>query len=83
MAHSVRRQSQGHQPRGAKPCPRSGAVAKSARLQQRRSSLEELHPPEARGGGQEERPHIQGVVAVQVTEGLQELSHVEGKEGRP
>ena len=52
----------------------------AARVQE---GLEELHPPEARGGGQEERPHIQGVVAVQVTEGLQELSHVEGKEGRP
>ena len=65
------------------PASEVGAAAERARLQQRRSSLEELHPPEARGGGQEERPHIQGVVAVQVTEGLQELSHVEGKEGRP
>ena len=37
---------------------------------------------EARGGGREDRPHIQGAVAVQVQEGLEELSHVEGQEGR-
>ena len=34
---------------------------------------------EARDGGQEEQPHIQGAVAVQ---GLEELSHVEGQEGQ-
>ena len=39
------------------------------------------HPvPEARGGGQERQPHIQGAVAARVQEGLEELSHVEGKE---
>ena len=37
--------------------------------------------PEARGGGQEEQPHIQGAVAVWTQEGLEELSHVEGQEG--
>ena len=37
---------------------------------------------EARGGGQEEQPHIQGAVAVRAREGLEELSHVEGQEGR-
>ena len=37
---------------------------------------------EARGGGQEEQPHIQGAVAAQVQEGLEELSHVQGQEGR-
>ena len=37
--------------------------------------------PKARGGGQEEQPHVQGVVAVQVQEGLEEPSHVEGQEG--
>ena len=36
--------------------------------------------PEARGHGQEEKPHIQGAVAAQVQEGLEELSLVEGQE---
>ena len=36
--------------------------------------------PKARGGGQEGQPHVQGVVAVQAQEGLEELSHVEGQE---
>ena len=38
--------------------------------------------PEARGCGWEEQPHVQGVVAVQAQEGLEEPSHVEGQEGR-
>ena len=36
----------------------------------------------ARGGGQEDQPHVQGAVAAQAQEGLEELSHVEGQEGR-
>ena len=36
---------------------------------------------EARGGGQEEQPYVQGVVAVQAQEGLEEPSHIEGQEG--
>ena len=44
---------------------------------------ERSHPaPEARGGGQEEPPHIQGVVAARAQEGLEELSNVEGQEGQ-
>ena len=38
--------------------------------------------PEARGGGREEQPHIQGVVAVWAQEGLEEPSHAEGQEGQ-
>ena len=38
--------------------------------------------PEARGGGQEDQPHIQGAMAVWAQEGLEDLSHVEGQEGR-
>ena len=38
--------------------------------------------PEARGGGREVQPHIQGVVAARVQEGLEELSHIEGQEGQ-
>ena len=40
------------------------------------------HPPEARGSSREEPHHVQGVVAAQAQEGLEELSHVEGQEGR-
>ena len=39
------------------------------------------HVSEVRGNGWEELPHVQGVVAVRVQEGLEELSHVEGQEG--
>ena len=34
-----------------------------------------------RGSSQQEQPHIQGAVAVQVQEGLEELLHVQGQEG--
>ena len=37
---------------------------------------------EARSGGWEEQPHVQGVVAGQAPEGLEELSHVEGQKGQ-
>ena len=36
---------------------------------------------EVRGGGWEELPPTQGVVAMQAQEGLEELLHVQGKEG--
>ena len=38
--------------------------------------------PKVRGGGREEQPHVQGVVAAWVQEGLEELSDNEGQEGR-
>ena len=38
--------------------------------------------PEARGSGWEDQPHIQGAMAARAQEGLEELSHVEGQEGR-
>ena len=38
--------------------------------------------PEARGGSQEKQPDVQGVVAAWVQEGLEELFHVQGQEGR-
>ena len=38
--------------------------------------------PEARSGGQEEPPHVQGAVAALAQEDLEELSHVEGQEGQ-
>ena len=47
------------------------------------STAERSYPTlEARGGGREEQPHVQGAVAVQGQEGLEELLHVQGQEGR-
>ena len=86
---------EGWRPRRVTPHPRSGAAAESARLQQHRNGGEELpksksgtvagrsNPtPEARGGGLEDQPHVQGAVAAPAQEGLEELSHVEGQEGQ-
>ena len=64
------------------PTSESGAVAKSARLQQRKNSREELPKSEVRGGGWEDQPHIQGAVAARAQEGLEALFHVEGQEGQ-
>ena len=38
---------------------------------------------EVRGGGWEEQPHVQEVVAARAQEGLEKPSHVEGQEGQP
>ena len=54
----------------ATPHPRSGTAAGRTQPES-----------EARGGGREEQPHVQGVVAVRAQEGLEEPSHVEGQEG--
>ena len=35
-----------------------------------------------RGGGREDQRHVQGAMAARAQEGLEELSHVEGQEGR-
>ena len=70
-------------------------MAESARLQRRRNS-EKSYPSlrsgaaagrsyptsEVRGSGWEDQPHVQGAVAARVQEGLEELSHVQGQEGR-
>ena len=37
--------------------------------------------PEVRGGGREELSHLQGVAAVGVQEGGEELLHIQGQEG--
>ena len=52
------------------PSPRSGAAGRS------------YPSPKARGGGWEDQPHVQGVVHARAQEGLEELSHIEGQEGR-
>ena len=38
--------------------------------------------PEVRGGSQEEQPHVQGAVAMQAQDGLEEPSQIESQEGR-
>ena len=83
---------EGRRPRGVTPRPRSGAAAESttATAQERprgatprpRSggAAERRYPAsEVRGSGREEQPHA---VAARAQEGLEELSHVEGQEGR-
>ena len=58
--------------RGATLRPRSGAAA------------ERSYPmSEVRGGGREEKPHVQGAVAVLVYEGQEELLHIQGQKGWP
>ena len=47
-----------------------------------REEIPHAPKPEARGGGLEDQPHDQGAVAAWVQEGLEELSHIEGQEGR-
>ena len=84
---------EGWRPRGVTPRPRSGAAAETARLPRRRNGREELPrvggqgrrqeelpASEARGGGQRSNPTFKAPARVQ--EGLEELSHVKGQEGR-
>ena len=61
--------TEGRQPKGVTPHLRSGAAAESARLRRHRN-------------GQEELPQVQGAVAPWAQEGLEELVHVQGREGR-
>ena len=87
----------GGQPRGDTQHPRSGAATRGVTPRQRpgaaggRSYPMPRRPrpgaaagrsnptPEARGGVREDQPHA---LAVRAPEGLEELSHVEGQEGR-
>ena len=82
---------EGRRPRGVTPRPRSGAAAgrryphaPSPRpgAAGRRAELPHAPKPEARGSGREDQSHVQGAMAAWVQEGLEELSHVEGQEGR-
>ena len=72
---------QGQEPGG--PHDRRAAAKRSYPTSEVRGSGQEELPhgakSEARGSGQEDQPHVQGAVAVQAQE---ELSHVEGQEGR-
>ena len=67
--------------------PRSGETAERRypANEVRGSGQEELPhalTPEAKGSSQEDQPHVQGAVAARAQEGLEELSHIEGQEGR-
>ena len=68
------------------PKPKAGAMGRRSypmlpRLRSRAVARRSNPMPEARGGGWEDQPHVQGAMAAQAQEGLEELSHVEGKEG--
>ena len=62
---------QGRRPGGATPHQRPGVAAGRS-----------YFTLEARGGGPEDQPHVQGAVVARAQEGLEELCHVEGQEGR-
>ena len=69
------------------PRPRPGAEAERSypTPKARGGGPEELPhapTPEARGSGRKNQPHVQGEVAARVQEGLEDLSHIEGQEGR-
>ena len=57
-------------------------VERSCSKSEVRGAWEEPPAPEARDGGREEQPDTQGTVTSRVQEGLEELSHIQGQEGR-
>ena len=67
-------------------CDGAGMAERSYPVSEvRGAGLEELPPAlkhEARGGGQEDQPHVQGALAAQAQEGPEELSHIEVQEGQ-
>ena len=82
-------------PRGATPRPRSGEAAgrsyptsevrgrsREDPMPERRQAKKSHPTSEVRGCGREELPHVPGAVAVRAQEGLEELFHVQGQEGR-
>ena len=73
---------EGRRPRGATPRPRSGRQMRVPGCDSTGAAERNYPMPEARGGGQEEQPHVQGAVAARAQEGLEELFHVQGQEGR-
>ena len=73
--------------RGVTPRPRSGAAAGRSYPtppgpRPGAAAGKSNYSTDARGGGQELQPHVQGTLAAWAQEGLEELSHVEGQEGR-
>ena len=75
------------QPRGVTPHPRSGVAAGRSypmplSLRPREAAGRSNPMTEARGGGREDQPHVQGALAAWAQDSLEELSHIEGQEGR-
>ena len=87
-------QGQGRRPGGATLPPRSGVVAgRSYPTSKVRGGGRECQAttaqeqprgdmPQVRGSGQEEQAHIQRAEPARAQEGLEELLHVQGQEGR-
>ena len=87
-------QGQGRRPGGATLPPRSGVVAgRSYSTSKVRGGGRECQAttaqeqprgdmPQVRGSGQEEQAHIQRAEPARAQEGLEELLHVQGQEGR-
>ena len=64
-------------------CDGTGMAERNYPVSEVRGSGQEEPPrSKARGGGHEERPQVQGAVAAWVPEGLEELFHIQGREGR-
>ena len=61
--------------------PRAAAGRSNPKPKVRAATGSSNPTPKARGSSQERHPHVQGVVAVRVQEGLEEPSHIEGQEG--
>ena len=67
---------------GSQECQAATVQEQPPHFRGQGGSREELSLPEVRGGSREELPHVQGAVAVRAQEGLEELLHVQGQEGR-
>ena len=74
--------SKGWRPRGVTPRLRLGQQPRVPGCDGAGTAKKNYPTSEVRGSGQEELPHVQGVVAAQAQEGLVDLFHVEGQEGR-
>ena len=82
---------EGQQPRGVTLRPTSGAATSEVRgigqvsypeSEAKGRGWEQPPTPEARSGSWEEQPHVQGAIAAQSQESVNELSHIEGQEGQ-
>ena len=72
--------SEGRRLRGVTTCPRSGQRQRVPGCDGT-GMAERCYPTsKVKCSGWEEQPHVQGLVAVRVQEGLEELFHVQGQE---
>ena len=73
---------EGRRPIGVTPVRGQGQWRRVPGCENAGAAKRSYRPPEARGGGQEEQPHVQGAVAAQVHEGREELLRFQGQEER-